>query len=96
MKLMAFILASILGGVAAGFYTTLSIKEPKALNMYPVGLLLSYLWFYADVAFNHFNSTTDSVKLMGTMHFIALAIISIIAAVLVLPSAYRETKNYNK
>ena len=87
-QLLATIIAAVFTGAVIAFVDR--FRTSPALGAYPVGLLVALMWTYANVAVNHIKSPDKHLKMLGWGHIGAATLISVVAAALMLPPAFRE------
>ncbi|WP_143754716.1 hypothetical protein [Caballeronia concitans] len=88
-KSLTTILAAALSGTAVVFIDRFS-GHTKALGAYCVGLIVALMWAYSRVAVEHISSEKQALRLLGWAHIFGMVVISVVAAALVLPPAFRE------
>ena len=81
-------IAATLSGTAILFVDR--FRNSEALGAYPLGLLISLMWAYADVAIANIKSDGKPSRIVGWLHLIGVTLASLIAAALVLPPAVRK------
>lgn len=86
---VTIILAAALSGTVVLFLDRFAHKT-SALGAYSVGLLVALMWAYATVAVEHIKSDNSSLRLLGWAHMLGVVLITVAAAALVVPSAFRE------
>ena len=86
---ITIILAAALSGTAIVFLDRFTNKA-SAFGAYSVGLLVALMWAYAKVAVDHIKSDNPSLRLLGWAHIVGVVLVTVAAAALVLPSAFRE------
>lgn len=92
-KVITFVLSAAFSGVVFNFIGYAGgQKVGNGLFMYPVGLLLALMWFQVPAATANIRGTEGVLHLLGWGHLIALVVITLIAAALVLPPAFREAQ----
>jgi hypothetical protein len=86
---VTLILAAALSGTSIVFLDRFANKTP-ALGAYAVGLMVALMWAYAKVGVENITSENPSLRVLGWAHIVGVVIVSVAAAALVLPGAYRE------
>ena len=88
-KALTTIFTAVLSGTVILFLDRFT-NVGKALGAYSVGLLLALMWAYVGSAVDNIGSKNASLRLLGWGHIFGVVIVSIVAAALVLPPAFRE------
>lgn len=87
-QLLATIIAAVFTGAVIAFVDR--FKASPALGAYAVGLLIALMWAYAQIAVTHIASDRRSTRLLGWAHIVGTTLVTIAAAALVLPPAFRQ------
>jgi Mn2+/Fe2+ NRAMP family transporter len=89
-KALSYILAGAFGSVVFGFIQFLSSSSVRGIFCYPIGLLLSLLWYYVRESTDNIKSDKKAMRYIGWAHLIGVILATTLALVLVLPPAFRE------
>lgn len=86
------ILLTILGAALSGTVLLFinRFRNTRALGAYCVGLLVAYMWAYTAAGVEAFESDDPNTHLIGMLHLGGVGLVTIVAAVLFLPPAFRE------
>src|SRR5262249_10453111 len=87
---LATMITATLAGSAALFVER--FRTSDALGAYCVGLLIALMWTYSDVAVKNMKSTDPTSKILGWLQLTGIVLVSAMAAVLVLPTAFCEAR----
>jgi len=85
-KAVAFILSAALGGVGIGavdYFGGHTLGD--ALFTYPIGLVISLLWFYSYNAVEYITAQKPSLKVLGWAQLVGIVAATFVALSLVLP-----------
>jgi Kef-type K+ transport system membrane component KefB len=88
-QLLATIIAAVFTGAVITFVDR--FKNSPALGAYAIGLLVALLWAYAKTGVDNIKSVEQALQWLGWLHIGGSTLISIAAAALFLPPAFRET-----
>ena len=87
-QMLTTVIAAALAGTVLLFIDR--FRSTKALGSYCVDLLLALMWAYANVAIANVKSPDPSIQLLGWLDIGATTLVSIVAAALVPPPAFRD------
>jgi len=94
-KVLALILPAVLSGAALVFVD--KFKYSPALGCYPLGLLISLLWAYADLAVRNIQSTSRILFTLGCAHLTVAVLVTATAATAVtLPAVWQLMAEYGR
>ena len=92
VKVLTALLSAALAGSAFTFIQKVFGTEMNqgAIYMYPVGLLWSLTWLYADQAVDHVSSAEHSKKVIGWVHVAGIVLATSLVLLLLLSKSFRE------
>ena len=91
VKVLTALLSAALAGSAFTFIQKTFGTDPNqgAIYMYPVGLLWSLTWLYADQAVEHISSAQHSKKVIGWLHVAGIILSTALVLLLLLSESFR-------
>jgi len=84
------IISAAFGGVLFTFIQWMNPNTRRVVYSYPVGLLVSLLWYYSRIALENISSEQTSLQVLGWGHMGALIVVTLLAMAMFVPRAFRE------
>jgi hypothetical protein len=89
-KAMTTVGAAAFSGGIFTFMQYLGNHSARGIYAYPLGLIVSLLWYYTRYAMGNTRSKRRSDVWLGVLHLIAASLLTVFAIALVVPPAIRE------